>query len=140
MGPFAPLAPQGPSSSNLDTVLVIVLNNLPVPNEQTPWEQVFEYHKDPDSSSKFLALRKWMRDVSKSNLPRHEIDEKLEYLLNEYQQHMKLHKMKTNAITLETLVVTPIELLENLIKIKWSEVAKKLFSLVIPKQTGLRND
>jgi hypothetical protein len=127
--PWSDLIFEKPVVNVFSDVLVVVLNSLPVPDEVTPWEQVLEYRADPDSKSKFLALRKWMRDISKRNLQYNEIEEELEFLMDEYQRHMELHKLKTKTSTLEMLVVTTAELLENLVTVKWGEVAKKLFFL-----------
>lgn len=123
------VSPDQSSSVPMDTVLNITLKNLPMPDEHTPWEQIMEYRSDPDSTGKFLALRNWMRDTSKLNLSPREIEDKLEYLISEHERHMRIHRMKMQRSALETLVVTPAELLENLVKIKWSEAAKKMFSL-----------
>jgi hypothetical protein len=77
-------------------VVTVVINNLPMPNESTPWEQIMEYRSDPDSQSKFLALRNWITDVSKQNLNPVEVEQKLEYLTDQYRLHMEC---KPPAIT-----------------------------------------
>lgn len=110
-------------------VLEIVLKSLPVPDESTPWEQIFEYRNDPDSRHKFLDLRNWASEVAKGELTPCEIEEKIEYLVSQYQRHMNLHKMKTNQSTLQTIVVSTAETAENFIKINWGQIAKSLFSL-----------
>lgn len=38
-------------------VVDVAINALPVSDDSTPWEQIVEYRSDPDSISKFLALR-----------------------------------------------------------------------------------
>jgi hypothetical protein len=69
-----------------------------------------------------------MSDLSRTDLTPVEIQQKLEYLMDQYQKHMALHKMKTRKGVLETVVVSSAELVENIAKLKLSEVAKKLFS------------
>lgn len=127
---FSDLTPQIPlqQSEKCDTVN-ITLNALPVPDESVPWEQIFEYRSDPGSQSKFLALRHWMSEVARAELPPAEVEEKLEYLIDQYQQHMRLHRMKTNVGTLETVVTTTAEVLGNLASFKWGKAAEALFSL-----------
>lgn len=46
-------------------IVQIALDALPVPDESTSWEQILEYRSDPDSQSKFLALRHWMNEVAR---------------------------------------------------------------------------
>lgn len=55
---FSDVTPQIPMQQQEKCNTVnITLNALPVPDETVPWEQIFEYRSDPDSRSKFLALR-----------------------------------------------------------------------------------
>jgi len=109
-------------------VVGVVINSLPIPSESTSWEQIIEYRNDPNSHSKFLALRNWMNDISKGNLTPIEIEQKLEYLIDQYRQHMKLHRMKTNVGMIETIIVSGSEILEELVRFRFSKAAKALFS------------
>ncbi len=115
--------------SNKNDVVQIALNALPLPDESVPWEQIIDYRTDPASEGKFLALRNWMNDIARANLTQTEIEEKLEWLAYDYQRHLKFHKLKTNVGTIESIVVTTAEILEDLIRLKWGKVAKTLFSL-----------
>lgn len=119
----------GPRRTEKQDVLEIVLNQLPVPSENTPWEHILEFREDPDSKSKFLALRNWASDMSHSDFTVLEIEQKLEYLLDQYERHLKLHKMKINKGVLETVVVSVAETAEELIKFKWGKLAQSLFAL-----------
>lgn len=110
-------------------VVHIAFNALPIPDDSTPWEQIMEYRSDPDSRSKFLALRHWMSEVARAELTPAAVEEKLEYLIDQYQKHMKLHRMKTNVGTLETIVTTGAEILGDLASFKWGKAAEALFSL-----------
>jgi hypothetical protein len=115
-------------SAGKGEVVQITLKAFPQPSPKTPWEQILEYRNDPDSQSKFLALRNWMNETARAELEPMEIEQKLEYLMDEYQKHMRLHRMKTNAGFLQTAVISTAELLEDLVKIRWGKIAKGLFS------------
>ncbi len=121
-------------------VIRVVFNELPMPDEQTPWEQILEFRGDPDSKAKFLDLRHWMSEIARDSRPRAEMEETLEYLMSQYQRHMALHKMKTTAGVLETTVVSTGEIIENLVRMKWGKVAKMLFSLKARKITLLEGE
>lgn len=125
---YTDLVTQSKKATKRD-VIRILINSLPVPDEHTPWEQIIEYRSDPDSQSKFLALRHWMSEVARAELTPAEVEEKLEYLIDQYQQHMRLHRMKTNVGTLETIVTTGAEFLGDLVSFKWGKAAEALFSL-----------
>lgn len=133
-GAFAPAMlsstnPNALAPRNFETVLKVVLNNLPIPDGQTHWERILEFRSDTESRSKFLALRNWMREISRLSLPQYEIDEKLEYLLDDYENHLKRAGITCNTGRLETLIVPTAELIGNLAGFKWGEAAKMLFSL-----------
>jgi hypothetical protein len=117
------------SQSKKTSVIQLAVKSLPILDESVPWEQVIEYRSNPDSRSKFLALRHWMSEVARSELTPAEVEEKLEYLIDQYRKHMRLHRMKTNAGTLETVVTTGAEFLGDLVSFKWGKAAEALFSL-----------
>lgn len=120
-----------PSADLLTTdqnVLDVVMKMMPGPDDSVAWEQVLEFRSDPDSWSKFLALRNWMSEVARAKLTPLEIGQKLEYLIDQYRQHMALHKMKSNVGALETIVISTAEFAEDLVKFKWGKIAKSLFS------------
>jgi hypothetical protein len=110
-------------------VIKIILNLLPIPDDSVPWEQILDYRNDPDSKERAFSLRRWISRVSGEKLSVSEIQDEAEWLIHEYQKHMNLHKMKTNLMTLEALVKTPLEVLENLVKIKWSKLPDPLFAI-----------
>jgi hypothetical protein len=89
-------------------VIEIILSALPMPDESTAWEQIIEYRSDPDSYKKFLSLRSWVSEVARMELKPNEVEEKLISLINDYQNHMKTHKIKTRLDTLKTIVIAEV--------------------------------
>jgi hypothetical protein len=110
-------------------VVQIVIQALPLPDNSTSWEQIIEFRSDPNSKHKFLDLRNWMNEVARGALEPIEVEQKLEHLMSQYQRHMALHRMKTTAGILETVVVSTAEFLEDFVKFKWGKIAKGLFAL-----------
>lgn len=115
--------------AGVEDVADITINYLPFPDDSTPWEQILDFRADPDSERRLLGFRVWMNEVARAKLTPLEIEQKLEWLLHEYHQHMKLHRMKTNAGTWETIIVTGAEMAENVLKFQFGKAAKALFSL-----------
>ena len=70
-----------------------------------------------------------MGEVARSELMPAEAEQKLEHLISQYERHMKLHRMKTNKGTLETLITSGAEVLGDLVSFKWGKMAEALFSL-----------
>lgn len=117
------------STATKADVITITINHLPVPDELVSWEQIADFRNDSDTEGKFLGIRNWMNDIARAKLTPIEIEQKLEWLLHEYQEHMKLHKMKANSGALETVLVTTGEAVENIVKLNFSKLAKLPFSI-----------
>jgi len=117
------------SKPNKSIVSQIVINKLPMPDNTTPWEKIIEYRNDPDTHKKLTALRRWINRTTTQNLAPLEIEEEIEFLINDFQDHMKIHKMKANAETLEVIIKTPFEIIENLLKFNFSKISDPLIAI-----------
>jgi hypothetical protein len=124
-----------PLSTSIDSpitkndVVRIVLDAMPIPDESTSWEKILEYRSDPDSSSKFLDLRVWMSEMARAKLTQVELEEKLQQLLDDYERHLRLHKIKTHRGTLQTVVIATAEFFEDLANKKFSKIAQGIFTV-----------
>ena len=58
-----------------------------------------------------------------------EIRDDLEWSLNEYTKAMALHKIKASQSFVDVFVITPLEILENVVKFNWSKIAKGALQL-----------
>ncbi len=116
-------------NSQKSYVAQIVINKLPLPNNETSWEQIIDYRNDPENQNNLLGLRQWIRKISREELSKTEIEDEIEWRINEFDKHMKIHKMKANTETLEVMVKAPLEIIENLIKLKFSKIPEPLFAL-----------
>jgi hypothetical protein len=117
------------TKANKTDIVEIVLNALPVPDDSVAWEKILDYRNDPDTRGKFLALRQWMNKLVRGQVSTNEVEDELECLIHNYQEHLKFHRMKINQETWKTLVVAQADFVPNLLKLKWGEIAKALFTL-----------
>jgi hypothetical protein len=115
-------------NSNKSNIVQIVIDKLPIPSNETPWEKIIDYRNDERNQRNLLSLRRWIRKTTAENLSPVEIEEELEWLINEFRSHMELHKLKTNSGTLEVMVKTIPETIENLIKLKFSKLPEPFFA------------
>ncbi|MFN8383538.1 MAG: hypothetical protein U0V02_16455 [Anaerolineales bacterium] len=116
-------------NSSKSNVMQVVIKNLPLPSNETPWEQIIDYRSDPENKRNLINLRSWIRKISVENPSQTEIAEQLEWLMNEFQTRMKIHKMKANTETVEIIIKAPLELIENTLKIKLSKIPEPFFAL-----------
>lgn len=111
------------------SVTSIVLDAFPLPDESATFEDIINFKEDPDTSRKRQLLQRWTHNLAtKGVTSEKEIAQEIEWLLADYEEHMRLHKMKINRGTLETVFVTGAEIAEDLAKFKWGAAAKLLFS------------
>lgn len=109
-------------------VLKIISKKMPKISSSISINAIIDFKNDSDTQTKYLALRNFINDLSISNFSIPEMEEKLEYLLNDYENRLRLHRIKYNLTTVETVVTTTGYLLENLLKLKFGEIAKMFFS------------
>ena len=110
-------------------ILQIVLTSLPIPDGSVSWEQIIDYRSDPDSQKKFLALRKWISEVARGQLTPLEVEEKLEWLISQYEEHLDFHKIKRKKGIMQIAIVASLEIMEDMLRFQWGKIAKALFFL-----------
>jgi hypothetical protein len=109
-------------------VYSILLKELPVPDETITWDRLIEIKTDKDLRRKYHALINWVNTVSYSPLTINEINDQYDYLYHEYEYQIELHKLKFKNSSLEIVVNSTAEILENIVKFNFSKVTKALFS------------
>lgn len=115
-------------NSSKSNVAQIVISKLPIPSNETPWEKLIDYRNDEGNQKNLISLPRWVRKITTESLSSAEIEEELEWLINEFHSHMDFHKMKTNTETLEVMVKVLPETIENLIKLKFSKLPEPFFA------------
>lgn len=115
-------------STNKSDIIITILNSFPIPSSRIKLEKLIEFKNDSETRDKFLSLKNWVNEVSKSNLTLSEIKDKTEYLTNEYEKGLLIHKLKYKKGKLQIIAETTAEMIENLAKLKFSSLISKLFA------------
>lgn len=110
-------------------VINAVFNSMPMPNANTPLEEVLDFKKDAEAKGHILALNNWIIDASTKNLSVTEIEQKIEYLISEYEKFIRINKLKFEASKFEIVVTSIAEVAENLARLKFSKVSQSIFQL-----------
>ncbi len=116
-------------SNSANNVAHIILNKLPLPADEVSISRVMDFKEEPETRRLFLGMKRWLRKALDSGTSFQNLNEEIEYLTLEYKHFMKLHDIKTTTGTLEALVVSTAETIENLAKLKISKVAKSFFAI-----------
>jgi len=119
--------PSDAYSTNI--VTSVILKKFPKISEDTPIERLIEFKTDPDTIKKLSRLRDWSIELSKANHTEKEIEQKIDHLLFEYADQVKVHELKYKAGRIETIVTTPLEIIENLARLNFSKAAKAIFDV-----------
>ena len=75
------------------------------------------------------ALQRLLRDLSLKKQTMPEIRDDIEWSLNEYTKPMKLHQLKAGDSFVEVYLIPAVEIVENLVKLNWSQIAKGALSI-----------
>ena len=114
------------------TVIEVVLREFPVPDEQTPWEQIEEFRSDQEAKSKFFALKKLINDLSRMVLPRTEIEDNLKSSIVDYENHMRIHRLKLKLDILKIVAAIDFPLLAAAKLTGWGPVITAAGLIVSP--------
>jgi len=115
--------------SSESQVLSVILKKFPIPSEGYSIERFIDFKNDPDTKLKLNRLRNWAIEMDKSHYSEKEIEQKIDYLLNEYSNQLDLYKLKHNLSFVETFITTSFEVLESIAKLRFSKVSKAIFDL-----------
>ena len=70
-----------------------------------------------------------MNKAAKGLTSKNELQDEILTMLDDYETHLKLTNMKYDKGILEILITTPLEIAEDLVKFKWSNISKSIFRL-----------
>jgi hypothetical protein len=116
-------------SGNKLKVINAVFKSLPMPDVNTPLTEVLDFRKDSEAKGHILALNNWIIEASTKNLTALELEQKIEHLIFEYNRFINLNKLKFQATKFELVITSLAEVAENLVRLKFSKLAKSMFSL-----------
>lgn len=111
------------------TVLSVIFKKFPIVTDDFGFEKLIEFKGDPDTRLKLSRLKEWVLEISKKNYTEKEIEQKIDYLVQEYAKQLDFHKLKYTLGSIESIVTITLEVLENLVKLNFSKAAKVLFDL-----------
>lgn len=110
-------------------VLSLCLDQVPIPEDDTPWEQIFEMRSDEDLIKRARKLKLWTQDIANQGGSLEYVNEYLQDLLSDYERYMRLHTKKFQRGIVETTLVGTAEIIEDLVKIRLGSLVKKAFEI-----------
>ena len=106
----------------LQDVTQIAISLLPVPADGTSFDDILNFKQE--MRDKNWNLHRFIQALATKQRTEVEIRDDFEWSLNEYTKAMKMHGIKASQSFADLFVITPLEIIEDLVKINWSKIAK----------------
>lgn len=107
----------------------VTIEKFPKPNSSISWEKIIDFKENEDSTLKRANLRNWINELAKNPVDPKEFNQKLEYLIIEYEQDLKKNKIDYSTELFKVVLKLPLATIENIVKIKWSDMIDPLFKI-----------
>lgn len=131
------MLPPGFQTSN-EAVVRIVLKSLPQPDQSVALDEVVDFRSDKDAQQAVLRMRLRMTDLAKGEIDPIKARLTIASSISEYEESLRRNKIKTSRGTFEAIIVSSAEVLEDLVKFKWSAAAKAIFAIPAEKRQSKR--
>ncbi len=117
------------AKGGIGDVLRVAVQNFPRPAETVSLEGIIRFRDDPKTRKQMVRFRHWLNGMATKNVSGNELLEELENLINEYEEHMRFHKIKASWGALEIVITTIPGMVEDVLHGKPGKASERLFSL-----------
>lgn len=99
----------GQLSANKEEVYKIIIDKFPIPHPETPIEHLLEFRENPDNKLRLSGIKTLINDMAGMKYSKNEINQKLEHLINTYDQVLNKEKIKKTVGIFESGITTAID-------------------------------
>ena len=103
-----------------------VIHEFPVPSSIVPFEDLLMLRAEEEFKLRRNALRSWIRNISVREMSKNEIIEEIRYLLNQYENYMRIQKIKYSRPNLSGILKFSASLLEDTVKLKAKDLTESI--------------
>lgn len=129
-----------PAEPPLNRFLYVVLGQLPLPGEDTPWDAIFDWRHDDDARAQYHRLLAWLGRAARSGFSAADVNDELAAMLNDYSLYMTSRHRRFLRTSLGVLFTTTAEILEDAVSFKFTSAVKKLCELLSASGDVTSND
>lgn len=109
-------------TTNEQTVLRVAIQALPAPDESCSWADILDFKAS--LHDKRWCFHRWLHSMASKEWAEAELRDEIEWMVNEYTKAMKIHHIKASRSFLDVFVISPLEIIENLVKFNWSKIVR----------------
>lgn len=91
------------------------------------WEDILNFKAE--LHDKQWAFRRFLNTLALKQHNEPEVADEIEWMVNEYSKAMKVHNLKASPAFFEAYVIPGMEFVEDLVKFRWSKIAKGFMSV-----------
>lgn len=113
---------QGTTPLTCETALSIGFRALPAISDTCAFEDILNFKQE--LRDKHWNYRRFLKSLATKHLTESEIQDEIERMVNEYKKAMEIHHIKASQSFVDVFVISPLEIIENLVKFNWSKIAK----------------
>lgn len=107
-------------------VLNFVINRMPFPKDDVPWEDIENFRNDEDVQTSYLNLINWINQTSILQKQIGDISDEFTFLYNQYMRHYNIHRIKSQMGIMELFISIGLEAVSNMAPMN---MIKELFAL-----------
>ncbi|MEX0813447.1 MAG: hypothetical protein WD048_14610 [Chitinophagales bacterium] len=116
-------------NNNCLNSLEVILNQVPLPPENIPWDDLIQFRNDEENKAKLRKLRIWLQKQASIETPPNLLLEELQQLLYEYEKYMEIQHKKYSFGIISTVITAIPEIVMSLKTSNYSSAFKALVSL-----------
>jgi hypothetical protein len=123
----SPASVNQPPQTCSQTVIRCAIRALPTPSDACSWEDILDFKAH--LRDKEWDFRMFLSDLCTKDQSEAEIDERIMYTIRQYERAMELHHLKASQSFVDVFVISPLEIIENVVKFNWSKIANGALSV-----------
>lgn len=114
-------------------VIQMVIARVPLPAENTPWQDILEVRDNKDLMIRAKRLARWSREVASQNLNLKDADDFISETLYEYETYMAAHKIKSEYASLTAVSVGIADVVEDICKLRFGKLVGRFASFKVQR-------
>jgi hypothetical protein len=113
--------------TELVQVLNVAVKSFPTPDDSCSWADLIAFKSE--SHDKQWGFRRFLFSLANKELNEAEIRDEIEWMFNEYSKAMRVYGMKASQSSVQVFLISPLEIIENLLKLNLSKIAEGILSV-----------
>jgi hypothetical protein len=115
---------QSNDEEHSNPVWQVVLKEMPQLDTRASWPDVLDFRQEQHTQHLIRSLRRWIRKAVAEEWTQGELEDEIRELIYEYENHLRITRMGTQKGFVEFLITGAADLLENVVKLRFSKIAK----------------